>query len=55
MEETYLLELLGINSSDLVDKFDELIEEKFEDLFSELEEGFDVRTEEEGGTEDDGS
>lgn len=42
------MELLEINSSDLVEKFDERIEEKFDFLFGELEEGFDVRTEEEG-------
>ena len=50
-EETYLVELLGITSSDLVEKFEELIEEKFDDLFAELEEGFDIRANEE---DDDG-
>lgn len=55
MEETYLLELLGITSQDLVDKFEELIQDKFDDLFGELEEGFDVRAEEDGGDFFDGA
>lgn len=32
------MELLGIKSSDLVDRFQDEIEEKFEDLLAELEE-----------------
>jgi len=42
------MELLEINSSELVEKFDERIEDKFDFLLGEMEEGFDVRAEEEG-------
>lgn len=38
MEETYLLELLQLKSQDLVDRFEDIIEDKFEDLASEIEE-----------------
>jgi hypothetical protein len=44
MEETYLVELLQINSSDLVDRFQDIIEDKFEYLKGELEDGFDTPT-----------
>ena len=37
LDEVSLLELLGIQSDDLVDKFDELIEKKQEYLIKELE------------------
>lgn len=38
MEETYLVELLGLRSSDIVEAFREDIEVNFEDLCNELEE-----------------
>ncbi len=37
LDEVTLLELLGLQSDDLVDKFDELIEKKQEYLIKELE------------------
>ena len=46
MEETYLLELLDIKSEDLVDRFGDTIEDRFDDLLSEIEEGFDPTDEE---------
>ena len=41
MEETYLLELLDIDSTQLVEKFEDVIEERFDEFLGELEEGFD--------------
>lgn len=38
LEETYLIELLGVQSVDIVEHFQDLIEEKYDDLCSELEE-----------------
>ena len=37
-EETYLLELLGVSSEDLVNRFDDIIEEKYDILVQEYEE-----------------
>jgi len=49
MEETYLLELLQLKSEDLVDRFEDIIEDRFEDLVGEIEEmeddGDEVRSE----------
>lgn len=38
MEETYLLELLQLRSQDLVDRFGDLIEDRYDELIGELEE-----------------
>jgi hypothetical protein len=38
LEETYLVELLGIQSADIVEHFQDLIEERYEELCSELQE-----------------
>ncbi len=38
MEETYLLELLGLDSRMLVERFADVIEENFDKFESELEE-----------------
>ena len=38
MEETYLLELLQLKSEDLVDRFEDIIEDRFEELIGEIEE-----------------
>lgn len=38
LEETILLEVLDINSEDIVERFDDKIEEKYEILSEELEE-----------------
>lgn len=46
LEETYLLELLQISSLDLVEKFEDYIEENYEELIKEIEE-----TEDEVGEE----
>lgn len=37
-EETYLMELLQLTSGDLVDHFEDFIEEHFDELCGELEE-----------------
>lgn len=51
-EETYLMELLGLTSQDLVDRFDDRIEEDFDRLMSELED-FGEEDEEENQQEED--
>ena len=38
MEETYLLELLQLKSEDLVNRFEDIIEDRFDELMGELEE-----------------
>jgi hypothetical protein len=38
MEETYLVEVLGLRSADIVEAFRDDIEANFEDLCDELEE-----------------
>ena len=38
LEETYLVELLNIESDDLVNRFEDIIERDFDRLQSELEE-----------------
>lgn len=46
VNEVDLLEILDISSEDLVDRFQDIIEDKIDTLAPEFEEGFDEGTEE---------
>lgn len=47
-EETALMDVLQLNSSDIVDRFMDVIENRYEELVSELEE---ITTDETEGTD----
>lgn len=53
-EETYLLELLGLTSEDIVERFMDIIEDRYDEIIGEYEaeqKGFDPFEEDDGRDE----
>jgi len=42
LDEITLLELLGINSYDIVERFEDLIENNYDKLMKEIEDDYDI-------------